>query len=403
MIQDIIQASNGKGGIFLHNAKLEDLNNILHLRGAIPVIKTSIQSSSSSSSSSLLSDDNVNKEDQEQEIHGVLYNPYLFYNNKRPYKDSNTILDNDTNDKNEQDLQQQQQQQQQKQHLLKTIAPFQWYKSILQTTTNSEPIFHCHGLHEWAMVYHPPNSIHPTPPSNKYQSHLSKRISQSIINDTVEKNGIHCTHVDALRFFSPDAGQYNYHGSSLQRIDQLSLEQKGCVHAHMDLLKIALKLSPFINSDLLCDVIDISIQARTLDVEASPYDVSEYGGVAVKVETEEGRKVYRKRQKELMENAEPVRKRLLEAYNVFLTLAFDDELMQPNNNNNNNHNGNGRLSGSSNSNDESNSDMKNRRMKKPSTTDITSTFNDNEYAAPERFARAEPGGLPWRQNLIQKE
>ena len=28
--------------------------------------------------------------------------------------------------------------------------------------------------------------------------------------------------------------------------------------------------------------------------------------------------------------------------------------------------------------------------------------NNNTYAAPERFAKAEPGGLPMRNNLIER-
>ena len=59
-------------------------------------------------------------------------------------------------------------------------------------------------------------------------------------------------------------------------MDQLQLENPGCVHAHMDLLKIALKLIPFGDPSLLCDILEISLEARTLDVAASPYDCSDY-------------------------------------------------------------------------------------------------------------------------------
>mmetsp|Transcript_20824 Transcript_20824/g.24108 ORF Transcript_20824/g.24108 Transcript_20824/m.24108 type:complete len:319 (-) Transcript_20824:1395-2351(-) len=316
-----MEISQGQGGIFLKNASEEDLGGTINLRGAIPVTTSSPEGS--------------------EIIHGMLYNPALFYNKHKPIQSS-----------------------EEREKLLKTIAPFDWYNSILQNTLDSEPIFHCHGLHEWAMQYHPEGA--PPPPSAKYQTHLPKRVSREIINSTVERRGISCTHVDALRFFAPAAGPLNHHGSSLVRTDQLRLEQKGCVHAHMDLLKIALKLQPFLDSDLLCDVLDVSLSARKLDVEASPYDVTAYGGGVVPVETEEGRKLYRERQMELMESAEPVRRRLLDAYQVFMQLSFDEKL------------------------------LKGHFSRQVSTIDSIG----KPYAAPERFARAEPGGLPWRKNII---
>ena len=46
----------------------------------------------------------------------------------------------------------------------------------------------------------------------------------------------------------------------------------------MDLLKIGLKLKAFLDSDLLGDILEISLEAWKLDVEASRYDVSGCGG-----------------------------------------------------------------------------------------------------------------------------
>jgi hypothetical protein len=62
-----------------------------------------------------------------------------------------------------------------------------------------------------------------------------------------------------------------------------------------------------------------------------------------------------------MHKAEPVRIRLLQAYKAFMELAFEDELL-----------------------DESD-DKKQTKA----------------YIAPERLAKAEPGGLPWKHNLIE--
>lgn len=252
MIATIMSSTQGRGGIFLENANENDLNGVLNLRGATPITTScTVPRTTTTSKDEIVND---------IKLHGMLYNPYLFYNKQPTPNTKSTTAPSFNNENNERILQ-----------LQKTIAPFQWYKSILQTTLDSEPIFHCHGLHEWAMLYHPPNA--PSPPSAKYQKDLPIRVSRQVINETVERRGISCTHVDALWFFAPAAGPLNHHGSSLERIDQLRLEQKGCVHAHMDLLKIALKLQPFLDGPLLCDVLEVSIAARRLDVEASPYDV----------------------------------------------------------------------------------------------------------------------------------
>jgi len=318
--------SHNLGGIFLENATIEDIGGTLHLRGAMPV---------TASKSSLSSELN---------IHGVLYNPALFYNRNVPAFTPES-----------------------KKKLLKIIAPFQWYSSILERTLRSEPILHCHGLHEWAMQYRPAGA--PLPPSAKYQSHIPLRVSQQVINSTVERRGISCTHVDALRFFAPAAAPLNHHGSSLERTDQLRLEQKACLHSHMDLLKIVLKLAPFVDTDLVADALAMSLAARKLDIEASPYDATGYGAGVVPVETKEGRALYKARQKELMLETEPVRMRLLDSYHVFMNLAFDEKIL-----------GCSAVIGANSGKDSS----------------------IGPFAAPERFSRAEPGGKPWRLAIAKK-
>jgi len=205
-------------------------------------------------------------------------------------------------------------------------------------------------------------------------------VSREVINETVERKGIQCTHVDALRFFAPAAGPLNHHGASLERMDQLRLEQKGCVHAHMDLLKIGLKLQGFIDSELMVDILEIALAARKLDVEASPYDATEYGAGIVPIETNDGRKMYRDRQIGLMQRAEPVRQRLLDAYEVFMKMAFDETLLM----------GSDEFVGGG------------KRASADSNMTTKSNNGDGPYVAPERLARAEPGGLPWRKNLIEK-
>jgi hypothetical protein len=122
----------------------------------------------------------------------------------------------------------------------------------------------------------------------------------------------------------------------------------------MDLLKIALRLQPFCGAELVERILDVALRARRLDVAASPYDASAYGVDVVPVETPEGRAMYRKEQIAQMKAAEPIRRQLLKAYDEFLLLAFDEAALQ------------------------------------------TAT----EHPKAERFAQAEPGGLPWRKNLV---
>ena len=75
------------------------------------------------------------------------------------------------------------------------------------------------------------------------------------------------------------------------------------------------------------------------------------------METDEGKKLYKEKQISLMHRAESVRRRLLDAYDVYMKLAFDEDM-------------------------------------------LAKTDDHVPYVAPERLAKAQPGGLPWRKNLI---
>ena len=103
-------ASNGRGGILLQNARVDDLGGMLHMKGSVPI---PIANSG--------------------ELYGILYNPALYYESRI----SSSIMV-DTDDASDDERQKQ---------LLKAIAPFQWYASILRTTLDSDPVLHCHGLH----------------------------------------------------------------------------------------------------------------------------------------------------------------------------------------------------------------------------------------------------------------
>jgi hypothetical protein len=71
--------------------------------------------------------------------------------------------------------------------------------------------------------------------------------------------------------------------------------------------------SPYVSSDLIADSFELARSARTLDMQASPYDVSQFGLEPVRVETPEGRVEYARRQREVMTEAEPLRRQLLVA------------------------------------------------------------------------------------------
>ena len=265
--QDGAEENTIADAILLEGADERDLGDLLHLRGAMP------------------------------HNDGILYSPCHFFGkgNVGPSSEGKK----------------------------KTAVPFLWYHSVLQQTLRAEPVLHCHGLHEWAMQYQPDGA--PPPPSAKYQSHLPLRVDRQVINQVVERKGVHCTHVDALKYFAPAAGPLNAHGATLQRSDQLRLEQPACVHAQMDLIKISLKLQPFIDTDLLSRAVEIGLRARRLDVSASPYDGTAYGLSVIPIETPEGRAQYREEQVKIMHDANKVRRDLLKAYNVFLRIAFDIE------------------------------------------------------------------------------
>jgi hypothetical protein len=211
-------------------------------------------------------------------------------------------------------------------HQARKVSPFVWYQSILKQTMSRDPILHCYNTHEWAMMYRPDGA--PPPPSAQYQSHLPLRVSQQVINETVERKGVSCTHVDALRFFADSAvklNKYSQHGKRLERHEQPQLEQPGCLHAQMDLLKICLKLQPFVDSSILRDALRIALDARRLDVAASPYDASSYGVQAVPIETHEGRAEYKDRQTKIWQRSESIRQDLLQAYDDFLELTLMGE------------------------------------------------------------------------------
>ena len=90
------------------------------------------------------------------------------------------------------------------------------------------------------------------------------------------------------------------------------------MHFNMDLYRWCYKLNPWIGSELIDDCFRLAIEARILDMKASPYDVSQYGYDAIEVETAEGRELYRTKQRALYEKGQPIARRLLAECNRLL-------------------------------------------------------------------------------------
>lgn len=175
---------------------------------------------------------------------------------------------------------------------------------ILEGTSHREPMTGCFGLHEWAMVYG-------LPQDQIRHEQVPLRVSPDTVRATVDEVGLRCTHIDAFRFFTPEAIPLN--AVAPTRAAQPDLEQPGCLHASMDLYKYAMWFSPFVGSDLVADCFEQARRARALDMRASPYDVSSFGLEPVPVETPEGRRTYADQQRALMVATQPLRRRLLAA------------------------------------------------------------------------------------------
>ncbi len=191
-----------------------------------------------------------------------------------------------------------------------------WVRDLLRATAGRAGYFGCFGLHEWAMAYRmtPEELRHPGWPL---------RLAAEGVAAVVEERGVRCGHVDAFRFFAPQARPFN----ALQptRADQQALEQPGCLHANMDLYKWAYKLSPLVPSDLVADAFALAREIRELDMRASPYDFRALGLAPVAVETAEGRAAYAAEQRAFAARSAPLRQRLLDVLDPLVAAAENAE------------------------------------------------------------------------------
>ncbi|WP_245579920.1 3-methyladenine DNA glycosylase [Brevibacterium album] len=187
-------------------------------------------------------------------------------------------------------------------------------RDLLARTLGREGTFGCFGLHEWAMVYRQTDEEH-------RHAQVPFRLSREETDAVVEGHRIRCSHFDAFRFFTPEAKPRNE--LSPARETMREMEQPGCLHGGMDLYKWAMKLGPAVPSAVTLAAFDLARDIRTLDMEASPYDVRGWGYGAVAIETPEGKAEYVRRQRAFAARGNDIRRDLLAALEPALGSALE--------------------------------------------------------------------------------
>lgn len=176
-------------------------------------------------------------------------------------------------------------------------------RAHLTATLSREIQTGCLGLHEWAMVYRQP--------AERRHGQLPLRLGSQGTDAVLEASTLRCTHFDATRFFTPEGAARNTERPT--REEQTAHEQPGCLHAGMDLYRWSYKLAPAIPSELTVDAFELAREIRTLDMQASPYDLAALGYEPVRIEEPEGRREYAIRQRAFAERANQLRQRILSA------------------------------------------------------------------------------------------
>jgi hypothetical protein len=185
--------------------------------------------------------------------------------------------------------------------LERRLPGLRWTRQLLERTRDAEPRWSCFGLHEWAMVHGAADE--------RRHGGQPLRLGADGTDEVVRAHTLQCTHVDAFRFFTPTAAPLNAH--QIGREHQLSFEQPGCVHVSMDLYRLAFRLMPFAEATIVLDCFELALDARQVDMRASPYDVTDLGLEPIPVETPDGKAAYVREQRRLAALAEPLRERLL--------------------------------------------------------------------------------------------
>ncbi len=177
-----------------------------------------------------------------------------------------------------------------------------WLRGMLSAMQTRPAFFGCYGLHEWAMVYRQ------TPDEVRHNA-WPLRFAPEALAQIVEAAPVTCTHFDAFRFFTAPARPLNKLAPT--RADTAQLEQRGCLHANMDLYKWAFKLAPFTPAELMADAFELARDVREIDMRASPYDLAALGFAPIAIETSAGRAEYERHQRAFAARGEPLRARLI--------------------------------------------------------------------------------------------
>jgi hypothetical protein len=177
-----------------------------------------------------------------------------------------------------------------------------WLLGLLRATAERPPQFACFGLHEWAMVYRQ------TPEEVRHNA-WPLRFPPDELARIVEAQPVRCSHFDAFRFFTVPARPLNR--LQPERATAVQFEQRGCLHANMDLYKWAFKLAPFTPAELIADCFALARDIREVDMRASPYDLLKLGYPPIAIETPEGRAEYEQHQRAFAERSQPLRVRLI--------------------------------------------------------------------------------------------
>ncbi len=182
------------------------------------------------------------------------------------------------------------------------LAFVRWLRDLLTAMAERPPFFGCHGLHEWAMVYRQ------TPDEIRHNA-WPLRYPPAELAAIVERAAICCSHFDAFRFFTAPARPLNR--LQPERASAPALEQRGCLHANMDLYKWSFKLAPFTSSELVADCFELARDIREVDMRASPYDLQALGFAPIAIETPAGRAEYEQHQRAFARRGDPLRARLV--------------------------------------------------------------------------------------------
>lgn len=188
----------------------------------------------------------------------------------------------------------------------KSLQPAREVVEFLNQTAQRPARNGCFGLHEWAMVLGSEEVRHEKWPL---------RLSQEEIQATIDEVGLRCTHFDAFRFFTPIAAPLN--PLQLTRINQIEVEQPGCLHANMDLYKHAQRFAPAVGSEFVRIAFKLAKDIRNVDMQVAPYDLLELGVIPIPVETVEGRQQFAEIQSGFAIRAQEIRSQLISSLESF--------------------------------------------------------------------------------------